>query len=670
MTWWMDNKLRLIQNNLRETDADLDTDRLIGQVKALNANVLMMNAGGIFAFYPSKLEYQYVTPYLKKDLLGEAVEKAHGNGLRFIARFDFSKAHESLFAKKPEWFYRTRNGKEVNYHGIVHTCLNGWYQQEYSLQMIGEVLENYPVDGIFFNMFGYQHWDYSGNHYGPCYCSNCKARFRERSGIDLELYEGPGHELHPQYRQFQEATSKEILEKIHTFVKSRRPQVAICTYNPHRVDIVRHESNTSLTRSYPLWLYSASENVAAVENSWEDKRVSNCCINAVDLTYRFTGVSSQEVEIRLYESIANGSGLDFCIIGVFDGYPDRANLETVRSVYSFHAEHEELFGDLRSMADAVLIKPSAGKQEYAGWFKMLKELHIPFDVVVEERIEAMEEALLKAKAIILPGIGKLSAAQCDCLSRVQQSGVRLVAAGQALKEDDRSLARLFGAVYEGVTVGEHAAYLDVSDPGMFPGLRDRDWIIAPQGFDYMHWEDGAGLGMPFISPAAFGPPERAYGHQPSGRFGLGAVKRGGGLGAFIPWKPGTLYAQYGFEDHKHAMADVIRQILHLQPRITTDAPGCVELFLHGLPDGNLLVQLINLSGFNGTTYMPPIPMSGIRVDLKGCAIPRRLRTLKKPQGLPCSVTEDGISFQVDLKGCYEAVVLEFTHPNESGVFRT
>ena len=59
MTWWQDNRLRLIQTNLREIDANMDVDRLIRELKRYSANVLMMNAGGISAFYPTKLKYHH-----------------------------------------------------------------------------------------------------------------------------------------------------------------------------------------------------------------------------------------------------------------------------------------------------------------------------------------------------------------------------------------------------------------------------------------------------------------------------------------------------------------------------------------------------------------------------------------------------------------------------------
>ncbi|WP_159887601.1 family 10 glycosylhydrolase [Paenibacillus puerhi] len=659
MNWWSTNKLRLIQNNLREIDADLDVDRLISELKQYEANVLMMNAGGMFAFYPTELDFQYVTPYLKKDLLGEAVAKAHESGMKFIARFDFSKAHESLFERSPEWFYRTRAGQEVNYDGIVHTCLNSEYQQQLSLRMIEEVIAKYPVDGIFFNMFGYQHWDYSGNHYGPCYCDNCKRRFAEMYGADLTRYDGPGHELHEAYRQFQEITVRDILRRIQEAVKTVRPDVAICTYFPDYVDIVRKESNTALHRVLPTWLYSASENVASVENSWDDKLVSNCCINAIDLTYRFTGVSKHEVEIRLYENIANGSGLDFCIIGAFDGYPDEANFEAAKAVYQFHSRHERFYGNLESMADVALIKPKDAHalKEYEGLFKMLKESHILFDVVVQDRLAGKLEALRQVKAVMLPAVARLEAGQREALVELQREGIHLIATGGALQQDALSLDKLFGAASDGRLNEKPAAYLNVSDKRLFPSLEKRSWIIADQAFSYTTFEQGADRHMPFIAPSSFGPPERAYGHAESGWFGLGIVKRGG-RGVYYPWNPGALYARHGFEDHKYAVIDVLKHLLEEELRLSTDAPACTEWFLHRQPDGSLMLHALNLSGFNGLTYSQPLPLSAIRVELRGLNPPARVYALRTGQELSWQPSEDGIAITVALPDVYEAVIIE------------
>ena len=125
MSWWMSNDLRLIQCNLREIDAQMDADRLIRDIEDFHANVLMVGAGGISAFYPTELPFQHKNPYLRSDMLGELTEKCHQKGIRIIARFDFSKAHESFLSEHPDWFYRSLKGKTISFNGMVHTCVMG-----------------------------------------------------------------------------------------------------------------------------------------------------------------------------------------------------------------------------------------------------------------------------------------------------------------------------------------------------------------------------------------------------------------------------------------------------------------------------------------------------------------------------------------------------------------
>ncbi|MEV5026830.1 family 10 glycosylhydrolase [Paenibacillus sp. LPE1-1-1.1] len=625
MTWWSRNNLRLVQNNLREVDADLDVDLLIAELKAFQANVLMMNAGGMFAFYPSKLQYQYVTPYLTKDLLGEAIEKAHANGIRFIARFDFSKAHESIFLQQPDWFYRNKEGREVNYNGIVHTCLNGYYQQHYSLEILEEVLRDYDVDGVFFNMFGYQNWDYSGNYYGICHCASCRRRFMEMYGLELPDNEDKDSAVYQKYREFQEKTSVAILDQIHGLVKRLKPEAAICTYHPNKVDIVRHESNTALSRPHPKWLYSSAENVMPIAGSYSDKLSSNCSINAIDLTYRFTGVSDYETEIRLYENIANGSGLDFCIIGAFKGYPDQANIEKVKQVFRFHRENEELFGQFRSVADIVLVKPSSSmkrnsRQEYLGVFKMLKESHLLFDVVHQERLEHIV-ADTEAKVVILPGIAELADDELRALEVLRDRGIHIAATGGSLAEQPEALLALFEAKLAGVMHDTTAGYVLVDNKSMFPKLRKRDWVIVNGAFTLINYSGDTIKNLPLIAPASFGPPERAYGHEVTESYGLGITNPcsdcGKGRGAYLGFNAGELYCLHGFADHKELVTGILDHLLSGDRRLRTNAHSSVEITYNQLPDGTSLLQLINLSGFNGVTYDAPIPMTGIEVEIYG-----------------------------------------------------
>lgn len=298
MAWWKERPMRLIQNNLRDIDAQMDIDSLMCTLREFSCNTLMVGAGGITSFYPTGLAYQRPSPFLQgRDLLGELVERCHREDIRIIARFDFSKTHESFFHDHPAWYYRSAEGKNVRYNDTVHTCINGWYQQEYSLEVLREVLSRYPVDGIFFNMFGFTTSDYSNHYYGICHCDACKARFAAFSGgMELpirEETEGMSAEesrILRKYREFQQAVTADILHRIHTLVRSFGEDIAVCTYYDRDVDIIRNESNSAVDRPLPFLLHQSSVNVQTAVGLWPDKVSSNCVINAADIFYRFSGV--------------------------------------------------------------------------------------------------------------------------------------------------------------------------------------------------------------------------------------------------------------------------------------------------------------------------------------------------------------------------------------------
>src|ERR1700692_5077679 len=73
---------------------------------------VIINAGGIVAYYPSKFPLQHRAEFLKDgDLYGELAQAAHDDGLTVIARMDSNRAAEDFFGAHPDWFTRDRSGK-------------------------------------------------------------------------------------------------------------------------------------------------------------------------------------------------------------------------------------------------------------------------------------------------------------------------------------------------------------------------------------------------------------------------------------------------------------------------------------------------------------------------------------------------------------------------------
>ena len=80
--WWKANNLRVIQANLPAYEGGLNADSLVADLLYFSANTLIINAGGIMAFYPTKLDCQYTNPHMKDNMLKDVIAKCHEAGIR------------------------------------------------------------------------------------------------------------------------------------------------------------------------------------------------------------------------------------------------------------------------------------------------------------------------------------------------------------------------------------------------------------------------------------------------------------------------------------------------------------------------------------------------------------------------------------------------------------
>ena len=611
MPWWHKNNIRMIQNNIRDVDAAMDIDRHIEWLKSFDANVLQIGCGGITAFYPSKLDCQMVNPYMKGDFFGEVLKKCHENGIRVIARFDFSKTHESFFEKHPEWYSRTGKNEPVRYHDTVATCVNGAYQREKSLEIIREVITNYPVDGIFFNMFGYITSDYSGNYVGICQCENCKKRFREMYGEELPVKEDLNDPVFIKYLDFKKKTSDSILYRIHDLVQSVSPEIAVSTYGTtHGVDIVRNESNSALDRPLPFWIYNSEDNVSQIEDGHDKTVSSNCAINAVDLPYRFMGVSKYLNQLRLYGDIASGSGLDWCIIGNFDTYPDYENFDSTRAVFKHHKRYEEYYGHFKQNAKIMLVKYGerrAINKEYRGVFKLLKEEHLMFSVVDMEAIEDKIPVFDEYEFILLPGVDMLPARVIEALKKTRAA---VIGSGMTLETDEEALGNLFSLRLCEKVEDVRGTYMRTVPKTVFSDFQEKQWVFLDKSYWVPQLLEGATGILPKVKKAMFGPPERCFGHEDT-EASMAVI--GGGKNAYFPWCAAALYYQYGYDEFKRLYLDVMKSIRPIPRSFETNAPEMVEVLLCECSPDTYMLQFLNLTGFNGMNFFKPLAVNSLSV---------------------------------------------------------
>src|SRR4051812_16685129 len=135
-SWWQKNNLRVIQTNLPDYEAaTLNPDSLVEDLMNYSANTLIINAGGIMAFYPTKLPFHYTNPYMKPNMLRDVVAKCHQHSIKVIVRFDFSRVHESIYKMHPDWCYISPKGERTINRDLYVVSINAPYVQEKAFEI-------------------------------------------------------------------------------------------------------------------------------------------------------------------------------------------------------------------------------------------------------------------------------------------------------------------------------------------------------------------------------------------------------------------------------------------------------------------------------------------------------------------------------------------------------
>ena len=80
MKYWYQKNLRFLQTVLRATDLiDYDAKGVVEYMKKANANVLVVNAGGVMDFFPNPLPLAKPNPFMKdgQDYLTDICKEIH-----------------------------------------------------------------------------------------------------------------------------------------------------------------------------------------------------------------------------------------------------------------------------------------------------------------------------------------------------------------------------------------------------------------------------------------------------------------------------------------------------------------------------------------------------------------------------------------------------------------
>lgn len=661
--WWKSNRLRVIQVNLPDYEAaSLQPDSLVEDLVNYSANTVIINAGGIMAFYPTRLPFQYTNPYMKADMLGDVITKCHRKNIKVIVRFDFSRVHESIFRAHPDWCYLSPSGERIINSNMYAVSINGPYVQLHAFDIIREVLDLYAIDGIFLNMPGYQTRNaYEGKYYGIDQNAYDQEAFMMFSGERLPVKEDNNDPVYQQYVSFKKYSVTEWSKRLYELVHRKTNQVAICTYSDKYVDIIRHEAQTN---SLPYWPYTSSDNVNNAINSYPDHIISNASIQQISFQSRYNAIEPEEISIRLYENMANGSGLDLSLMGDMRGYEDERNYDAIKRIYSFHKHNEKWFGNYTSLSKIAVIAPGSwpsgdAMQEYRGIQLMLKEAHIQFDIIEDAQITNLEKKINGYKLIIVPDITYLGKGGTDVLKRACANGAALLATNKSFSDDRATLNELFGATIDSINYEGSGNYLQVDDHAVFKSLNKQKMVFWKFNLGLYRFASQNKTYLPILAKGRPGPPEIIGGHDTTGYYAAASKQYGKGTAMILPANIGRLYFIHGYEQYKNIVLDLINQLFPaVFNQLKTNAHERVEIVAKNMKTGGAIVHFINITGFSGNTYFKPLPVSNINCEIRTDWKPAKAFILSSKKSLPYTYNNGTVKLTLRSLNEFESVVLE------------
>ena len=639
--WWNGYPWRVIQPNFREIDTkDFNEEAFLASLKDFSCNAVMLNAAGLIASYPTQLQDHTRSAYLDGFDLKRLVDRCHEQGVKVIARTDFSKIPVSVYERHPDWAYRKPDGEPLIYNGTVQTCLSGGYQGGYMDEILKEMFQTIPFDGIYCNMGTATGVivDYSMNRHGPCQCEACRSAFKAKYGMDVPVELSRTDKASMVYFRFMQELSGAQKKRITALLREINPELAYCS-----VDYVRQESNSEFGRELPHWQYQASSNARAIRGMGQEADVAD--VDFMGFAYRHVAVNPAFQELRLWQTLSNFGGLDYYVMGRLYDKEDRSAYPRVQKVFRYAAEHEDVCYGVTSAADTLLVREAyvIPNAEERGWIRALTESHILFDETLSGGLAKID--LGKYKTIILPEKQRLAPAALEKLMAWVQQGGTLLASGAlpqlscfGVKEGGKCNAQALGAM------------LRVGDA-------DRSLFMVGKSYWERDYEEGVEKIGVLLKPERFGPPELCYPTEAPTDFPAATrMPCGEGFGVTIPWYPATNYYTDGFDNWLIFLQYVLTRLCPCRP-VSEHLHPTVEV-THGRKEDFEVVHFVNGSGHFGNSFFDPALLTDQSITIpweKGTAC---CENLDEPGNVRWALENQKLTITIPKLGAHACVVIK------------
>jgi hypothetical protein len=651
------------QTNITEKDpVRYDIAWWRGYWKRTQVQAVIINAGGIVAYYPSRFPLHHRAEFLGgRDLFGELAKAAHDDGLFVMARMDSNRTAEDFFKAHPDWFTRDSEGTPYRAADKYITCINSPYYDEYLPDVLREIIGRSRPDGFTDN-------SWAGLGRGSiCYCSNCERKFRAKTAQALPRRADWDDPVYRAWIMWSYARRIEVWElnnrttraaggpdciwagmnsgSVTAQARSFRDLKEICA----RADIMmldhqRRDDDTGFQQNGDTgkrvhgllgWDKVAPESMAMYQSG--------------PGYYRVAGKPAAEARMWMIAGIAGGIQPWWHHVGAY--HEDRRMYRTAETVTRWWKANGPYLVNRTPVASIGVVwsqrntdffgRDEAGDRvdaPYTGFMHALIRARIPYLPI---HVDDIERHGANLALLILPNVGALSDGQAASIRRFVRRGGSLFATGDTSLYDewgdprpDFALADLFGchrigeiprlrgggrqqgsihtylrlspelrAKVDGPKAGDEPAPVGDRHP-VLRGFDETDILAYGGTLAPLKVEPTATVPLTLVPAFPTYPPETAWMREPtSDRPALILSQHGNSRVAYMPADIDRRHAREHLPDHARLLANVVRWAAARTAPLSVEGTGLIDCHLYEQP-GRMILHMVNLT--SEATWRAPL----------------------------------------------------------------
>ncbi len=714
---WYRRTLRWGQTNISEEDPSrYDIEWWRQHWKRTRIQGVIINAGGIVAYYPSRFLLQHRAENLRdRDLLGQLTEAARKDGLVVLARMDSNRAHEPLFKTHPDWFAVDAEGKPYKAGELYVSCISSPYYEEYIPGILREIYGRIRPEGFTDN-------SWSGlDRENICFCRYCSERFQAFSGEALPKRKDWESQAYRRWIQWNYARRLEIWDlnnriarnlggadclwigmiggDVTSQSRSFRDIKAIC----ERAGIIMFDDQGRNDRS---GFQSNGEMGKRIHGllGWDKLIPESMAMYLRNPTFRKAANPVQEARLWMLEGIAGTIQPWWHHVGAFQ--EDRRQFLTSESVCRWHEANQSYLVNRRPIATVGVVWSQTnvdfyGRDDaenltilpYRGICQALLRARIPYLPVHADHISRDADRL---DTLILPNLAAVSQRQVEAIRRFADRGGGVIASGETSLYDewgdrrpDFALADLFGVHTAGRRHGPNRSsatdhsYLrlipDVASDvyGPRPAIENRstgrrhetlrgfeETNIIPFGgwLEEVKIAPDTHVTATLIPSFPIYPPETSWMRIPRTDI-PGLVLRESKSGARVAYLPADIdrrFALANLPDHANLISNITRWVARGAIPLSVAGPGLVDCHLYQQP-GRMILHFVNLTN-DGSWRSPvyeliPVGPLTVKARLERELQPKKLVFLVSGEERDISIRDGWVGFEIKSLLDHEVVVI-------------